>query len=482
MQQKQPGKQHSRERIRSGKEQNTMPEPEKNNKAGVLDIDELIAVANEAVQTHRTASDRQALYENLQREAKEQSARLEKAAAEDYGQRAVPIAVNPESWKHLEMQEIQEKLDDILRKLPEMETALGKAKQEDEVYHELYQQCVDVFAQAADADDLVAMGRELRRLSREAEELTAGYEYTCRDVEELQARYARTQAEDYSKKTGAKIVNPDLWKRMELMEIEENLNVAYDRLPDLKTSAEDAQYRAELFRKAFESSLERFIRDDKERLTKLRNDYIKDEMQDTIRKQRERIIDYNWSFEERDNKPIREKGLKVHVNKLLDSRDNRHSSEEWDRMCEALSELHISDVLDQMWDPREPFNYDKEQMQKLRKQIDEAILQTGRYVDTKKDSFLVKLGLGKGPGYLREARESLRAMKHIRECIDTIDQEHKRLVKEADRRYKPELVTKTTDSERKTVTVERTRSSDMEREAQANERKSVSVPHGRLGG
>ena len=450
-----------------------MAEPEKAKKDGVLSIDELISIAKDIAQIHRSTLEKQAWYEYLQREAAEQKAKLKETEAEHFDAKKVPIRVNTELWKQMNMQDIQEKLEEIQRQLSEAKKAYSEAQKCEKEYLDNYEKCTEVFAQAADAEDLVAMGQELKRLNQEAREWSDSYEYTCRNVEELQTKHSRIEAEDYSKKTGAAAVNPEMWKRMELMEIEENLEAAYERLPQMKTSAEDTQYIAGLFRKTFAESLDRFVRDDKERLEKLRNDYIKDEMQDTLRKQREFMMEYNWSFEERENRPALQKGLVPHVNKLLDSRDSRHGSVEWDRMCDALSALNIKETLDQMWDPTEPLNYDKEEMRKLREQINEAIHQTSAYVDKKKDSILVKLGIGKGPGYLRDARESLRALKHIERCIDTIDKEHRRLVKEADRRYKPELVMQSDDIEWKSASVKRSRSFDMGRQPMQEGRKST---------
>lgn len=450
-----------------------MAEPKETKKDGVLSIDELISFAKDVAQLHRSTLEKQSWYEYLQREIAKQEAKLKKTATENFDLKKVPIRVNTELWKRMDMQDIQEELEELRRQLTEAEKACLEAREQEKECLEGYEMCADAFAQTADADDLVAMGRELKRLKQEAREWTDGYEYTCKNVEELQAKYTRIEAEDYSKKTGAGAVNPEMWKRMELMEIEENLEAAYERLPQMKTSAEDTQYIAGLFRKTFAESLDRFVRDDKERLEKLRNDYIKDEMQDTLRKQREFMMEYNWSFEERKDRPALEKGLVPHVNKLLDSRDSRHGSVEWDRMCDALSALNIKDTLDQMWDPTEPLNYDKEQMGELRKQINEAIHRTSAYIDKKKDTFLVKLGIGKGPGYLREARESLRALKHIERCIDTIDKEHRRLVKEADKRYKPELVMQSDDIERKSASLKRSRSFDMGREPMQEGRKST---------
>ena len=437
-----------------------MAEPKKKEKDGALSVPELISIAKEVMLTHRNALDRQTWYENVQTEVQALSKKLADIEAEDYSKRPGAKLANPNLMKRLDLQDAQEKSEELLHHIPDAKRAFEEAQQTADMFMNTYQKCADKFAAKADAEDLVDMGRDLKQMKLQVEELDAEYKTTYRNIKELRAKLVQIEAADYSKKAGAKVVNPDMWKRLELQETQENLEEVSRRLSWLKTSVDDAKYLTELFRKTFTDSLGTFIKGDKERLKKLKAKYVKEEMQDTLREQRELMGEYNWTFEDKEDGTHQEKGLVLHVRKLLDSKDNRHSSREWSRMCDALSKLHIKEVMDQMWDPTEPLNYDKEQLQDLREKIDEAIRQTGAYVAHKKDTFLVKLGLGKGPEYLKEARESLQALKNIKNCIDTIDIEHVRLVKEADQRYRPALGSHVNDLQN-SVSTEPRRSASM---------------------
>lgn len=416
-----------------------MAEPKKKKKNGTLSVNELIDMAKAAVQTRRSALERQAWLEGAQEEAKRLEAELKRIEAEDYSKRPNIRIVNPHLLKRLDLQDAQQKLDEIRQQIPKAGKASEDTKQTEDMFMDNYQKCADTFASEADAEDLVDMGRHLKCMKQQAEDLKAQSQACGSYISELEEKFAQIQAEDYSQKPGAKVVNPETWKRMDLEEIEEPLAEASGQYPMLKSAAEDAECLADLFRKAYEHSLKVFIRGDKERLKKLKAQYIKEEMQDTLREQRELMGNYNWDFDEKEDGTHQEKGLVTHINKLLESRSSRHSSKEWDKMCDALSKLHIKDIMDEMWDPREPLNYDKEKLRELREQIDEAIRQTGAYVNKKKDTFLIKVGIGKGPGYLKEARESLQALKNIKNCIDTMDKEYVRVAKEADQRYRPTL-------------------------------------------
>ncbi len=431
-----------------------MPEPKKKKDASRLSVSELLTMARDAVQTRRAALDRQAWYEGTQEEARKQEEELSRIQAEDFSKRTYIKFGNPLLVKRLHLEGIQEKLDEIRQQLPEAEKASKDTRQTADMYMDAYRQCEDAFIPEVDEDDLIEMGRELRILEQQAKERKAEYEATVSNMSKLTKQFEQIEATDYSKKAGAKMVNPDIWKRMELEETQENLQKSAERYPQLKTAAEDAECLAGLFRNTFENSLKTLIKEDKGRLQKLKTRYIKEEMQDTLRKQRELMGEYNWTYVDKEDGSHQEKGLVTHINKLLDSRGNRHSSQEWGKMCEALSKLHIKEVMDEMWDPAEPLMYDKERLKRLREQIDEAIQQTGAYVAKKKDTFLVKTRIGKGAGYLKEARESLQALKKIQECIDTIDKEHERLGKEADQRYRPAIASPAFDSIRNLVSLE----------------------------
>ncbi len=209
--------------------------------------------------------------------------------------------------------------------------------------------------------------------------------------------------------------------------LQDGLNRWSRDLPELKKAMETAKAAA--------------LAHQREVIDRNKKNYIRREMTDTGRVELDKIIElYCHQDDPVGPVPPPPTGLSVQADKLKAGNANRHSSREWNGMFQALSDL---DLLDQLRDLQSKhaqgeLDYGGEQFNELRSRINLAAEQTQRYVDYKRDTLLVKLGIGRGPGYLSEAQEALRYLRGIQGCIQTIDEKYNACTKEANERYEPQ--------------------------------------------
>ena len=162
-----------------------MAEPKKKEKDGALSVPELISIAKEVMLTHRNALDRQTWYENVQTEVQALTKKLADIEAEDYSKRPGAKLANPNLMKRLDLQDVQEKSEDLLHHIPDAKRAFEEAQQTADMFMNTYQKCADKFAAKADAEDLVDMERNLKQMKLQVEELDAEYKTTYRNIKEL---------------------------------------------------------------------------------------------------------------------------------------------------------------------------------------------------------------------------------------------------------------------------------------------------------
>ncbi len=256
-------------------------------------------------------------------------------------------------------------------------------------------------------DPLAKELAEQETLTREAYELAKGQIIWIATVTDLQQKKPPEERKQDD-------IPPDV--------LQSGLDLWRQKLPGLKCAMEKAQKEV----------LEH--RED------LKKNYIRREMTDTVREQLDEIMKLNRNQDDPDdNGPKPVTGLSVHAGRLGAANENRHSSQQWREMHEALSNLKLTDQLRdlQRCHAMGELDYGGEQINSLRSRIDLAAERTQQYVDYKSGTFLVKLGIGRGPEYLREAQEALKYLRDIQVCIQTMDQDYTVAVSGANERYEP---------------------------------------------
>ena len=172
-------------------------------------------------------------------------------------------------------------------------------------------------------------------------------------------------------------------------------------------------------------------------LAQAKKEYIRRDMYETLFEHWNKIGDANDHYTDPDKGPSRRSGLGKHVENLYGAYYNRHDSQEWLDMLEALGDVKIGAYLDRWHNSAGEYYYNSEEMDELRQQINQAIKQTQKYVDYKKGSFATKLGIGQGTEYLREARGALEELWKIQTSLDAMDRKYKECAQAADKKFDP---------------------------------------------
>ncbi len=204
-------------------------------------------------------------------------------------------------------------------------------------------------------------------------------------------------------------------------------------LPGLRTAMEKAKEEARKHQLEVE-------REKAEKLARDKKDYIRSWMSDTVGEQLDKITELYCHQDDPDGPvPPPITGLSVHADKLRAGNADRHGSQEWNKMFEALSDLDLEDPLRDLRRAHADgeLEYDGEQISDLRRRIDLAAEQTQRYVDYKSGTLLVKLGIGRGSEYLSEAQAALRYLRDIQACIQTMDKQYAEVAENAKAQFDP---------------------------------------------
>ena len=320
---------------------------------------------------------------------------------------------------NVKLAQTEQKIRDMMQQVTEVTQRAEQLKRE----HEEAKQRADQYNQLQDEDfpdrevepndpnaqDPLAQAlAEKETLTREAYEMARAHMIQIQTVIDLTEKKSPEQR------------SPE---DIPLDDLQHELNGWRQELPGLKAAMEEA--KAEVL----------------EHREDLKKTYIRREITNTVREQLNKIMELHCKQDDPDDygpKPIT--GLYVHANKLKAANGNRHGSQQWGGMFKALSGLNL--ITDQLSDLQRclamgALDYDGEQINSLRSQINLAAEQTQQYVDYKSGTFLVKLGIGHGPEYLREAQEALKYLRDIQTCFRTMDAEYTAAAEGANERYEP---------------------------------------------
>ncbi len=208
----------------------------------------------------------------------------------------------------------------------------------------------------------------------------------------------------------------------------------------MDVAQEDLETRREKLPQ-FKRTLEQALSEQKEAeqiLAQAKKDHIKWDMSDTLREHWDKVCEANRSETfPIENAPAQYSGLSVHIGKLYGAFSNRHDSQEWTDMLKALGELNIEAHFDRWRESAGDYHYDSKEMGELRRQVDYAIEKTQKYVDYKQNTLLVKLGIGQGSEYLREAQGALGYLTTIQNSLNEMDKQYQKCAQAADERYDP---------------------------------------------
>ncbi len=187
-------------------------------------------------------------------------------------------------------------------------------------------------------------------------------------------------------------------------------------------------------------ALEQALEEQKEAeqmLAQAKKEYIRRDMDDTLRYHWNAICDANAHYVEPDNGSAQRSGLDRHIRNLYGAFYNRHDSQEWKDMLKALGDVKIEASYDRWREAAGDYHYDIKEMDELSRQVDLAILQTQKYVDYKSGSLSAQWGIGQGAKYLREARGALEELRKIQTSLNEMDKQYQKCTLAADKRYDP---------------------------------------------
>jgi hypothetical protein len=172
-------------------------------------------------------------------------------------------------------------------------------------------------------------------------------------------------------------------------------------------------------------------------LAQAKKEYIRRNMNETLRENWDAICDANAPDVKPDNGSAQRSGLRGHIGNLYGAFYNRHDSQEWTNMLKALGKLNIDAHFDRWRKPAGDYHYDIKEMDELSQQVDLAIQKTQKYVDYKSGSLSAQWGIGQGAKYLREARGALEELRKIQTSLNEMDKQYQKCAQAADKRYDP---------------------------------------------